>query len=519
MKTPFLLATLLAVPLLATAGVNPKNGNFFISYKDIALQSGDHELDLTRTYNSRATELGWFGYGWGSRFETRLVAMPDGSAAVQENGTGQIIYYRPAYKADVQGGAARIAEAVARRDQLTPDAAARLRDNLAADEDLRVRKVLQYGLQTDLPDGTELRSEECGAAHLTRTAEGYRRSKCERGMDYFDMQGRLIRREESDGYSMSASYAGSRPGSIKDSSGKSIDLEWTPDGLLAGATSGSQHRVIYTYSKAKDLTKSNDPNGNYYNYEYDGNHNLTRIGYIDDSSMRIEYVSAANGDVKSVAERSGEKTLYEYRSDPADAGHTWTRVTSISEGGRPSSREYEYQQRRTETGAEQLARFSASSNHNRLETTYDKKGRVIRKANAEGGFSDYIYHPQSDKLILVFSNDLKTVFHYDDQGNLTRAENSDGRVVELEYRGTQQIQRMQDIDRKAKTRHDVSFRYNALGKPVEITLAGAGKISVTYDDKGEITNVSSDQGAKMALQITKIFQDLLSVVQVAGARF
>jgi len=77
---------------------------------------------------------------------------------------------------------------------------------------------------------------------------------------------------------------------------------------------------------------------------------------------------------------------------------------------------------------------------------------------------------------------------------------------------------MIDTDRKARTRHDVRFKYNAAGKPVEITLAGTGKIYVSYDDKGEISKVSSPKGAKMALKITQIFQDLLTVVRVAGPR-
>jgi YD repeat-containing protein len=517
MKQKILLATLLTIPAIAMAGVNPQNGNFFITYQDITQQSGDHDLNLTRTYNSQATELGWFGSGWGSPFETRLIAMPDGSVAVQENGTGQINFYRAKDKADIQKAVMRIVEAANQRDKLSPEATDALRKKLADDEELRVRKVLQYGLHADLPANTVLRSNDCPAAELVRLADSYKRVTCDKSNDYFDLQGRLIRREESNGYSVRVSYEGQRPASNKDSLGQSLDFKWTPAGLLTDASNSKDH-TIYTQDKNNDLVKSNDVNGNSYNYDYDNNHNLTRIGYVDDTSMRIEYTSSANGIVQSVTQRFGDKMVYEYRSDPSDARHTWTKITAIAASGEQSSRELEYQGRTTETGAAQLARLAVSNDRGRLETIYDDKGRVIRKANNAGGVTQYVYHPQSDKLIMVWNNDLKTEFHYDKQGNLIRAEDSNGRVIDLDYRDTPQIQRMVDVNRADKTRRELTFKYNAAGKPTEIALVGTGKITVDYDDKGEISKVNSSQGAKMALQVTQAFQNLLSVVKVAGAR-
>ena len=43
---------------------------------------------MTRTYNSRSIEVGWFGLGWGSKFETNLKVSADGSVVIQENGAG-----------------------------------------------------------------------------------------------------------------------------------------------------------------------------------------------------------------------------------------------------------------------------------------------------------------------------------------------------------------------------------------------------------------------------------------------
>jgi hypothetical protein len=62
---------------MAHAGVNPRNGDFYISYEDASLSGQGHEIELTRTYNSKSTKIGWFGYGWGSPFETSLTVTQD----------------------------------------------------------------------------------------------------------------------------------------------------------------------------------------------------------------------------------------------------------------------------------------------------------------------------------------------------------------------------------------------------------------------------------------------------------
>jgi hypothetical protein len=62
---------------MAYAGVNPQNGDFYISYTDASLSGQGHEVELVRTYNSKSTHVGWFGYGWKhhpARSESREVS-------------------------------------------------------------------------------------------------------------------------------------------------------------------------------------------------------------------------------------------------------------------------------------------------------------------------------------------------------------------------------------------------------------------------------------------------------------
>ena len=521
MKLKLILATLLALPAIGQAGVDPKTGNFYITYSDVSLKSGERELEIAHTYNSKATQVGWFGFGWGSRYETRLTVLPDGSAVVRENGAGRVTYYRTKDEGAIKAGVQRIVEAAKKSETLSPAAADQLATELLRNEELRLAKVVKYGLQSELPNGAAL-DDFCGKASLTRVGDGYRRKDCNRfgdsepATDTFDLQGRLIRHELSDGYAVTILFTDAGHAEIRDTLGQSIALTWTEEGRIASARA-NDIEVKYSYDRL-DLAQSLLSTGLSYKYSYDNQHNLTRVTYVDDSAMTISYSPSVNGRVDAVTDRMGEKQTYEYRSDPANASHYWTRRTLISSAGQTSTREFEYEDQTSATGVTQPARIAVAAADAAHETRFDLKGRVVRKANSEGIYSEYVYHPRSDKLILVISNRLATEFHYDDQGQLVRAENSDGQVIELGYANSPQIQRLVEINRTERTRRELRFKYNRDGRPTEIALVGSGKITVEYDDKGEIRKVDSAQGAKMALQVTQAFQTLLSVVAVAGAK-
>lgn len=522
MKPKALLVILLAVPLIAMAGVNPKNGNFYITYQDVSLEKNGRELGITRTYNSKSAELGWFGYGWGSKFEARLVALPDGSAVIKENGAGLTTYYRTNNVHAVKAGIQTIVDAAKTRDNLTPAAAGELAAKLLGDEDLRVEKVVRYGIHVELPEGTSL-DDFCGKASLTRVAEGYRRIDCDRfgdtesAIDTFDFQGRLIRHEIEDGYAVTISYADAGTADIRDTQGQHIALTWTPEGRVASAKTHKQS-LTYTYDAKQDLVEVNEVTGNTYRHSYDNNHNLTRINYIDDSNMFISYSPRVSGTVDSVTERNGDRQTFIYRTDPNNSNHYWTKHDIILHTGKTSSKEYEFENEVSATGVSHLAKFARNENGNFKEAKFDSQNRMISSVDKDGEVSEYTYHPQSGKLIEVMNGDLKTEFKYDQQGNLIQAKNSHRQVITLDYNSAQKIVRILDVNRKYNIRRELTFEYNAAGQPIVIALVGTGSITVKYDDKGEISSTDSNQGPEMALQVSDVFKNLMKVVSVTGFR-
>ena len=149
------------------------------------------------------------------------------------------------------------------------------------------------------------------------------------------------------------------------------------------------------------------------------------------------------------------------------------------------------------------------------QASCDSAGRTRRVEKADGGFVEYFYHPKLNKISAIVTDQMSTVFSYDKTAELIRAYNTHGQLIVLGYDSHKHINHM--VETSQSERRELTFKYNAQGKPVVIRLLGKGEIKVEYDEKGDISKVASKQGAKMALGVTQAFQMLLQVIKVAGA--
>lgn len=87
-------------------------------------------------------------------------------------------------------------------------------------------------------------------------------------------------------------------------------------------------------------------------------------------------------------------------------------------------------------------------------------------------------------------------------------------IIGIDLKG--RIAKMVDTNKSKNLKRAITFKYNAAGKPTEIAMSNVGKIDVTYDSYGEVKEVKSDAGPKMAIQVTQAFQNLLAIVRPAG---
>ena len=530
----FVVLTGVLLSSISMAGVNLKNGNFYISYTDIVVPGGGKKLEITRTYNSKATEIGWFGFGWGSEFETRLESSADGSVVIHEHGVGAKTRFIPKTAIDPVVASTKIVNEMKKKTALSEKSASELIKKLAGNAELRHTYAMNFGVQSSVAPGTTLYSFDLGPQTVVVTKEGYRRDHSDGRQDYFNADGQIVKVADKAGYFVSFTYKNGQLESIKDSQAKQIFFSWYPDGLVKEIWSAGDKKASFKYQDS-DLVSSKDVADNSYEYSFDKSHNLTSISYADKTKLLVSY-DPQTFFVSQIVDRNGESTKYQYGSNPKNPeNHYWTIVTKPGFDGKPVSNRYEYEIKSKPDGAQYTYRVLTEINGIKTETIYNENslpskiargnhitnfeynqnGLLVKKTSSKGEFVNIEYDDALNKIKKVVNNEGTTLFDYDAKGNLVKASNNVGKVVFLIYDTKGKISKMVDQDSPTQKRV-LAFKYNALGKPVEIEMEQIGKINVAYDNYGEIKKVESSAGHKMALQVTQAFQNLLSIVKPAG---
>lgn len=543
--------------LFASAGVNLKNGNFYISYTDIAVGAGKNRIEISRTYNSKSVEVGMFGFGWGSEFETRLVPSQDGSLVVHEHGSGaKTSFDRDGYTDEdfellLDGfiGALLETPLIA-----SPSARDELSQQMKQNRELARSAYLAMASVTGAPadhvfggKGAVFTSSQRGLQTILRDDNGFTRISAGGGSERFDSNGYLV--FVSDG-------------------AKAIRIVRDNAGRITRLTSGAEgETLVFTYNDrgfvsriedpetllradyrylGNDLVWSRDKDAIVYAYGYDASHNLQSITYDDASTMKIAYHPSTMWAAR-VTDRSGEETAYDYYQIPPDALATirsysdhpvvdryGTRVTKTGFDGKPLTNSYEYDIAVTSLGDRYTSRIATSVNGIETETLYNaaslpvsiargshittfrynQRNLLIEKSSTRGDFVRTTYYDGIDRIRRVENNDGVFEYEYDAAGNLTTARHA-GRTVQLTYDVRGRIAQIADRSAGEPPRM-LAFTYNALGKPARIEVAGLGDVDISYDDYGEIQSVESQEGHATALRVTQTFENLLRIVRPAG---
>lgn len=538
MKLSRFLIALVMIISSVFAGVNLKNGNFYITYTDIVVPGGGHDLVIERTYNSRSIDKGWFGYGWGSDYETYLSVSADGSVIVHENGSGALTRFTPKTAVNAEEAAKKIVDAMRKSSmKINSSVAKDLVAKLKNDAELRQAYAKRFKVEAKLASGTKLFSNVRGLQTLEVTNKGYIRSQSDGAKHHFNKEGKLVKVQHKNGYYVDLTYKNGKLTKIKDSMAKQIFLGWYPDGKIKSVESGAGNKTLYKYDDKDNLIEAKDVQNNLFAYSYDYNHNMTQIKYKDGSTMKIKYTKRTQF-VEEIVNKNGEVVSYKYESNPKNPeNHYWTLVGKKLPSGKEVTNRYEYEIRRKQDGSSYTHRIYTVVNGVSTETIYteccglpkqikrgknvtnfeyNKKGLLTKKFSSRGDFVELEYDKVHNKITKVTNKSGWTNFEYDKKGNLKKAQDSKGKSVLLIYDSKGRIAKMLDYDKSTKKKRQLEFKYNAQGKPTEIAMNKVGKINVKYDNYGEIQKVESKSGHKMALQVTQAFQSLLAIVKPAG---
>lgn len=547
-KTLVYSLILTLITSVSYAGVNLKNGNFYISYTDIVVPGTGQKLEMTRTYNSKSTEIGWFGFGWGNIFETKIIKSPDGCVVVHEHGAGGKVRFCPKNPVNPKKAAQKIVDAMRKKSQSINESTAKnLIERLSKNAELRHAYARRFNIKTKIAAGSTLYSNERGIQEVKVTKNGFVRHSNDGKKEHFNKKGKLVKVVDKNNYKVEFKYKNGNIHSIKDSFAKQIYFTWYPNGFIKEMWSAGDKKALFKY-KGKDLVYSKDVKGNEYGFEYDSSHNLVKVVYNPkrkkgekEDAMTMKYESKTYF-ISSVTDRNGDRTSYKYGADKVNPkDHYWTIVKKKGFNNKEVSNRYEYEIKTRGDGSRYTFRILTKINGIKTETIYSEccglpikiargkhvtnfkyndKGLLTEKKSTRGGFIKIAYDKKHNKIQKVTNENGWTEFKYDKKGNLKIAKNSKGKSILLVYNSKGKIQKMVDKQVNPKTKkaskRTLGFKYNSLGKPVEIEIQKVGKINVSYDNYGEIKQVNSKQGHKMALQVTQAFQNLLAIVKPAG---
>lgn len=557
MKFKFIFLALLSVSTAyARADVSLRNGNFYVSFRDIAYVGG-LEPKVERVYNSKSDFTGMFGYSWGVEYETRLSIDPDGSIVVTEFGGGaDNRFVAKDYKpADLEAGANQLIEAAKKSGLVSsPKQIQDYKAKLVSDFDYRSKQYNMFVGKGVLPrkqikEGTQYTSTRYLYQYITRVKGGYVRILEGGHIQKFNEGGKLVQVMDRNKNFMNFGYdKNGRMVQIVDNQNRKMIFSYNAQNLVEKIVGESGKYAAYKYDNDRLLSYSRDSDGVENTFKYTGDHfkNLSEIGYLSEKNskgqpkkMLISYYPAdKNISVKSVTNTDGTVNEYEYIKDTKNADYYAVRVLlKESNGTKISDSKYEYFTKvrpggetftarmvqvvdgdKTETIYDEKLGFPTEITNNGRKTTmaYDQKGRMVKKVTTLET-TELSYDPVVGKVSKVVrrmksGTVLWSTFEYDKaSGNLILAKNSEKQSVKLIYDTQGRIRALVD-----QSGRQLTFKYNELSKPIEIADAKLGTVKFTYKNSGEVDKYTANGGANVAIEILRTLQGLFDITAPSG---
>jgi YD repeat-containing protein len=525
----FIRASALVLGLFFTiqvsAGVNVNNGNYYVANTDFYFPTAGLNIEFTRTYNSRSSYVqGFFGVGWSSELEGYL-RISGSSIEYYEGGGGNIISF-------------------------------------AQDSKNKAKWVNSlYGLQT-----------------LTQQKETYVLENAVGKVLSFNKEGRLIRVADKNGNFIDVVYKGKLIEMLRDNFNNQVRVSWKDFGGHPRIVRIERDslKASYNYSNIGNLTKAVGIDAVPYVYEYDDEHNMTKITYANGEYKAMAYNKSRDW-ITRFRDRDGMVTTYDYFADSLDPENKFgTIVTRFQEGSKDSEASkfwYEFRKRadgskfnyrsvtsirnivtetifteccgtplvvsqwpdaaKAGTPARNLDWTVAKGNKTTTSFEYFPDGLLKKKTAPNGTVTALTYDPRHRKVSSVQTGARKISYTYDAKGNLATAhDHSENRKLELTYDLQGRITVVKETVPRAGSAQTVArnvfFRYDGGGRPIEIKErspdGSEGVIRMKYTAQGEVEGVFNGQGRALASEsdmetarnVAITFQNLLEIVQPAG---
>lgn len=432
--------------------VELSKGNFVYSQDDISLPAPQLPINISRTYNSKSTEITSMGYGWRQAYDMYVSEVGDKIYYV--DGTNAVYTFDK--KADKY--------VCNENEELS----------LEIDDDKLNRKIEK--------DKTVLKELE---------VDVYYKIKAKDGKDYrFDDSGRLALVEESNGTFVYVDYnnKNGKIESVSTSKGQVAKYSYNEKGLISKIMVAPDNDKPYSYEYQYDNSRLSKVtfvgiNGGKIDYKYSYNNDKRLSNVIDamGNKYSIEYIGEY---VSSFKYPNGEYTTFSFTKNQQQS-QLVTEIKGYSQGVDVKSEQYKF--------------------------TID--GRIIYKKDSLGNVSSYSYDRNIKSLLIDTSNKEsyytldnnivvqkqicnKDKIEYDSNGNIIKSIDEDGTITENTYDYSSnnadvvknQPVRTKVTDPNGNITDNIIFKYDKLGNIIEEKdYVKNIKTVYTYGDDGEIS--------------------------------
>ncbi|PWU13684.1 MAG: cell wall-associated protein wapA [Bdellovibrio sp.] len=528
----------------AMALVDMKTANYAQSWTDIELPSAANQfkMKIERTYNSRSLYEGMFGFGWCSSFETKIEVTPEGSIRLTECGAGQEVLYmaHESSRKDIDNTINQIIPKLRESKKFDDKGLHNLAEDLITNHKLRTRYANEFKIRVEpkdgvqyLANGREVESFSYAKGVFTRKMPGGTQMR-------FNRDGKLTQLTDSAGNFLKLDYEKDALQEITDNNGRKFSFKYYNNKKVK-TINGPNANAEYKFEGLVDLVSVKNQWGNVYTYDYDDEHNLTKVTYPDKTFVKLDYNKEKDWVIRFL-DRDKCVEDYAYEMDPAEPKlHYWSTVKKVCNSQVVTESKHEFVHKKRSDGQIYLQKVVSTVDGNVTEVLYHeifgKPISVRRNADA----TNYEYYPNGlvkikssaairqlfkyetrfnkvSEVTTTFLNakgkkvsSKESFFEYDKHGNISLARNSDGQKVTMTYDDRGRVKTMLDQAKKImKVEYEERF-----GKPSVITRPGLGTIKVSYKGTGEIDKVNSGEGGSVAMQVASIFNNLLEILSPA----
>ena len=288
---------------------------------------------------------------------------------------------------------------------------------------------------------------------------------------------------------------------------------------------GTNEQKLYDYNG--NLIRYKDKAGNVYGYEYDSNHNQTKIIRIDEAISTIEYNEQnlptkvvdfdgkyviheydSKGNIIKTTNNAGITNQYTYDSQDrlvsrTDAnGNTTTytfdgaNITSITDANGNTSKIY-YNAMNQVTGLE-----NAKGEIKRI--TYNKNGDKTLEQFPDGTTNSYSYDAKGRMVATIDAKGNKIEFQYDEADNVVKAIKPDGGIITRNYDANKN--KISEIDELERT---TTYQYDSLDRLIKQTDANGNETKYEYDNSNNITKITDALGHSTQMKFNTITNVML----------